>query len=211
MKLFKCARGVNTDYYVHISCAGMGAELIADMPEENSTQVGSEWENMLPSSLGDFAGGVGQAIANGVRAVTGTSAKAQFATTQTWVNSSPVEIPLSLSFVAVDDAYEDVVAPIRFLEKLTMPTAAGGILYAPGPAPSATNFVSSMFGYDQSNEVSVVIGKLVRLTSAIVISASSTFSSRLSNAGYPIQGRCDLQIRSSQVLSRDEWAIITGT
>jgi hypothetical protein len=116
-----------------------------------------------------------------------------------------------LAFAAVDNAFEDVVAPIRFLEKLTMPTKSAGILYAPGPAPGLINAAEGLFGYSSSNEVSVVIGRLIRLPSAIVISASSTFSSRLSDDGWPIQGRCDLSIRTAQVLSRDEWGQITST
>lgn len=194
---YKCARSKNVNYHVQIVCAGMGTELIADMPEEVSTQVGSEWEALLPSAISD----VSRVFDSVGKAVAGTGAVLQYNTQQVWVNSSPIEIPLSLTFEAETSGFQDVVKPIRFLEKLTMPSMwAGGILISPGP---------NMAG--GGKEVRVVIGKLLTLPSAIIISAAGSFSSRLASDGYPISGKCDITIRTDRVLSREEWALYTGT
>lgn len=195
---YSCARSTNTNYHVQIACAGMGIELIADMPEEVTTQVGSEWEAMLPSAIADVA----RIFESGGKVIAGTGAVIQTNTQQIWVNSSPIEIPLTLTFEAETSGFQDVVKPIRFLEKLTMPTIAfgGTTLLSPGPNRTGGGM-----------EVRVVIGKLLRLESAILVSAAGSFSSRMAADGYPISGRCDLTIRTDRVLSREQWAEYTGT
>jgi hypothetical protein len=76
----------------------------------------------------------------------------------------------------------------------------GSVLISPGPNTTGGGL-----------EVRVVIGKLITLNSAIVVSAAGSMSSRLAEDGYPISGRCDLTIRTDRVLSRDDWARYTGT
>jgi hypothetical protein len=186
-----CAKATNKNYHVIIRCPGQGVEITADMPEEVATAVGSEWENKLPSSLADFSAGLNSAAKN----ILGTSAQLQYATEQVWVNSSPIELPLTLVFDAVDKGgYEEVIRPIRVLESLTMPMIGwGGILYAPGP------------GSGNSLGCIVQVGRQMQVPDMILISAQSSFSSRLDSKGHPIAGRIDCVFRTNRVIDRDTW------
>lgn len=206
-KQYLSALTQNPDYLVHIKCAGMGLEIVADMPEEVTTAVGSEWEAILPSAVGDYSDLVGK-----VAKVSGNNAVASALTKQVWVNSSPIEFPISLLFKATSDPKNEVVDPMRVLEMLAMPAtyggilsgaanAVGGLLVSPGPNRG------KVAGGDLSLEL--IVGKQLHFDSCIIVNVSSTFSSRLHN-GYPIAGRSDITFRSDHVLSREEWAIITS-
>ena len=195
-----CSKSTNPNYHVHIKCPGMKLEIIADMPEETTTAVGSEWEAMLPSSIMDLVAAAGGAL----KGLAGTNLVSQDLSLQVWVNSSPVEIPLTLQFAANADAYREVVKPMRELEKLAMPALGwGGFLYSPGP-----NRGSIAGG---SMEVELYIGNLLVIPSVILTSVSSTFSSRLDAKGFPIAGRSDLTFRTDRVLSREQWSEMTNT
>lgn len=195
-KTFNCAKTDNQNYHVHIKCPGSNFEVIADIAEDFATAVGSEWEALLPNSVGDIPA-VGGLLHGIGKTVLGTSALLQYFSQQVWVNSSPIEIPISLSFKADKDSFEEVVAPCRALEALVMPNMVGGILYSPGPS------VGGVIGGALS--VDLIVGRQLHLTDVIVVNASTTTSSRLDSRGLPTSARCDLTIRSNRTLSRDEW------
>ncbi|QXV74096.1 hypothetical protein [Rhizobium phage RHEph12] len=200
---FECVKGKNPDYWVHITAPGRGFEIVAEMPEETTTAVGSEWEARLPSSIGDLPA-VGGFLAAGGKLI-GTNAVLQGLTKQVWVNSSPVEIPISLQFDMYKDALEDVYRPMRSLELLVMPNMGpGGLLYAPGP----TGFASEFFGGSLS--CNLTIGKLMTIPNVIAVNVSSTFASRLDARGYPTSGRSDITFRTDRTYTADEWAQVTG-
>lgn len=203
LRKFECVKGKNQDYWVHISAPGRGFEIIADIPEELTTAVGSEWEARLPSSIGDLP--VIGGLLTGAGKLVGTNAVIQGLTKQVWVNSSPVEIPITLSFDMYKDALEDVYRPMRALEMLVMPNLGpGGLLYAPGP----TGFASDFFGGSLACNLS--IGKMLTIPNVIPVNVSSTFSSRLDARGYPIAGRSDITFRTDRTYTADEWATVTG-
>ena len=187
MQTYNSSRAQNDNYRVIITCAGV--EIIADIPEEFSTAVGSEWENRLPSTLPSLLEGFAKAVA-------GSSAQIQAATQQVWVNSSPIELPVSLIFDAIEDPFREVVEPIRLLESWAMPEIAAGFLHAPGPP---------IWGSSRDYGCSVRVGRQFWLPDMVLISAQSTMSTRLDAKGDPIAGRIDCTFRSSRVLSRDEW------
>ncbi len=199
LQTYNCAKTALPNYWLHVRCAGIGVEIIADMPEEFSTSVTSEWESLMPSNLGAL---FGQAAENVGKAAFGTGAVAQKLSEQIWVNSSPLEIALTMLFDAKNDAYRDVVAPMRLLEMMAMPAESNGILYSPGPNRGGAA------GGDLSTQITV--GRQFVLTEAIITSVSCTTSSRLDEKGYPIAGRAEINVRSSVVLSRANWASITG-
>lgn len=201
---FKSVKGKNPNYFVHITCDSLGLEILADLPEEFTTAVGSEYESLLPSHLSNYFGRYAAAFEATSKVVGGTSSLSQALSQQIWVNSSPIELTLSLQFDAQSDPLKEVVYPMRALEMLVMPTKKGGILYSPGPNRGA------LLG--GSTEINVTIGNhLLVIPNAIFISVSSTMDSRMTAEGYPISGKSDVQIRSSVVLSREDWAAMTGT
>lgn len=186
-----CAKSKSDNYKVVIR--SQGYEIVADMPEEFTTAVGSDWENRLPNSLNSIEGLL--------KAGAGTSATVQITTQQVWVNSSPVEIPITLVFDAVEDAYQEVVKPIRILESMAMPDYVGGFLYAPGPSlwRSGADYGCELF-----------IGRQFHMNNMILVSVSASLATRLDEKGYPIAGRVDCTFRTPKVLSKSEWLEATG-
>lgn len=199
--VIKAAKGTNPDYFIHIKCPTKNVNIIADLPEQVSIAVASDWENRLASStLGDFVAAAPSSV--------GTNAAVQFATEQLWMNTSPIDIPVSLLFDAETNAFNEVHKPMTLLESLTLPTSLGnGILVTPGPTVS--NSVSSINGYS-GNPVSITIGRQITLSSCIVVSVSNTYDSKLAADGYPISGQSEITIRTPKVLSADEWLAIRG-
>ena len=186
------AKSKNQNDWVIIQCAGI--EIVADMPEEVTTAVGSEWESRLPSALP----GVADIAA---KTFLGSSPQIAAATQQVWVNSSPVEIPISLAFDAVTDAFEEVVKPARILESLAMPRYANGFLFAPGP---------SIAGSGEDYGCELRIGRQFNQRGMILTSAQVSMSSRLEERGYPIAARVDCTFRTPRVMTNEEWLIATG-
>lgn len=200
-RTFDSSKSRNEHYWVRIKCSPMKVEIIADMPEETQTAVGSEWEGLLPASLGQ-AGNIGNLLEAVGKGAFGSGVQAQNLTQQIWVNSSPMEIPITLQFDAENDAFNDVYAPMRLLEMMAMPREWGGFLYSPG--------TNSGFGFGGDSGISVHIGRYLHVPRAIIVNVSSSFNSRLDAKGYPISGRSDLTIRTDRVLSAGNWAEMTG-
>lgn len=193
---YNTARTKNPNYLVRLYCPGQGVEIIADMPEETGTSLGSEWESWMAAN--------GNKMQDIAQLVTGSNLRWQEASKQAWSNSSPVEIPLELIFEAEKDARSEVYEPMRVLEMLALPsTGIGGLLQAPGPA--------GLISTGPSLEVSLFIGKTLEIPQGIIVSVSSTFSSRLTKEGYPISGRSSISYRTSFTPTRADWALWTKT
>lgn len=200
-KTYDSTKSQNQNYWVRIGCGAMGVEIIAEMPEEITSAVGSEWEALLPASLGSVPL-VGDALNFAAQSIGGSGVVLQGATQQIWVNSSPMELPLTLQFDIENDAREDVYAPMRLLEMMAMPNEAGGFLYSPG-----TN-LGALAGGDSS--ISLAVGQYLKIPRIIITSVQSQFSSRLDARGYPISGRSDITFRTDRVLSREDWRKMTS-
>lgn len=193
---FHSAKSTSPFYWIKVTIPDLGLEVIADMPEELQSAVGSEWEGLLPASLAD-AGAIGASANKISQILTGSGYVYQDNTKQTWVNSSPLEFSISLQFDADEDAFREVYAPIRILEMAALPSKnSGGFLFAPG--------ANGLFGTGSVTRLEV--GTLFTLDSCILIAAQGSMSARLDEKGYPISGRCDLTIRTDRVLSREDWA-----
>lgn len=198
---YDSAKGRNANYHVRIACTAFDVEIIADLPEELQTAVGSEWESRLPASLGAVPY-VGEAVETASKIVGGSGVVQQKLSQQIWVNSSPMEIPLELQFDAQNDAYNDVYVPMRLLEMMALPDGVGGFLYSPG-----TN--RGIAGVGEST-ISLHIGTMMYIPSIIITTVNSSFSSRLDYRGYPISGRSSVTFRTDRVVSRDEWKKYTN-
>jgi hypothetical protein len=191
---FMVAKSTNPNYLVHIKCAGLGIEIIADMPETTTYASASDYEQMFPASSGELSG-LGSSA---VQFFSGTSATLQYLTSQIWKNNSPIEIPVSLLFDATTSALKEVYTPMRILELLSMPTKdsyVGAFLVAPN---------------SNNNSMFLSIGKMFTMSNMLLVSVSNTYDTRLDKDGYPIAGQCELIFRTPKSLSRDEWAQAVG-
>ncbi len=188
-KQFIVAKGTNPNYLIHITDVNSGFELVADMPEQVSFSLSSEWEAKLPSSSSGMIGG------NVTGALSGSDTVIQQLTWQVWSGTTPVEIPITILFDAERSAFSEVYTPIRLLETLVLPELIGkAFMRAPGPTP-----------LNPTGGFNVKIGRMLSLYNCLMTSVSSTYDTRLDKDGYPISGQAEINIRTNRIYGRKEW------
>jgi len=116
-----------------------------------------------------------------------------------WSKTEPLNMSLTVGFY-IDkrnpDAYSQVYEPTIKLAHLTLPTddGVGGSLVAPGPT-----LISAIKGEKKGEGgkfISIEIGKILRIDSAIVTKAEPTFSNEVDSYGYPIWSKINLEFGS---------------
>lgn len=186
-----CVKGDNPNYYVDMNCQGHGVRIICEMPEQITGGITSDWESLLPYKLSNLLGGAIGSLANSFAVVP----QQQLTSFQSWMGTSPIELPLQLQFDAKEDAFEDVFKPIMTLKALGAPVnGSGGYLWAPGPVGFGNSVTGTGYGID------VRLGKMLFLKDCILRSANETFNTMLDERGYPISGEIELTFSSSYVL-----------
>lgn len=183
------SRGNNPNYMVRIDSTA-GISITADMPENVAFAISSSWEPRFGAGLNELNGMLDTALR-----VVGENVMIQEFSRLMWMNTTPVEIPLTLMFDTDTDAYEDVFKPMNALELLCLPDVHGALLTAPGP--SVTN--------PDRNKISIFIGRVWFFPSVVVTSVSSAYDSRMDARGYPISGQTDITFSTTQVMSKTDW------
>lgn len=103
------------------------------------------------------------------------------ASQQLWEGSEPIEIPLTLHFMARSDATKDVLEPARILQSFTVPKRGDyGFLYAPP-------------------RVDVQIGRILSLNDSIITSASIQWGTELDEKGVPTFAEVSVSVRSNVI------------
>lgn len=180
----------------------------ANVPEQISVSVHSDWQSRLPSTFGDISTGVQQALrAAGIVPAVITSGMFTFNfnpmvqafSFQSWIGTSPIEMDFQLQFNAYENAGWEVVGPMQALQSLVLPTvnnkyADYSILDAPGPSPA----------HPYDNRISIRIGRMFYINSCVIIQCRNTFDNRMDASGQAISGQCDLLIRTINTPSRDD-------
>ena len=119
-----------------------------------------------------------------------------------WTKTEPINMSVTIGFYmdkTNPNAYEQVYKPTIQLAHLTLPEEGGlgGSLIAPGPT-----IWSSLSGQKTGEDgklISIEVGKVLRLESAIVMKAEPTFSSEVDEqGGYPIWSKVSLEFGSIQ-------------
>jgi len=188
---FVNVKGSNPDYYIQVSCPGHNFDVITEMPEQLTSGVQSDWESRLPYRLADLFSQipiVGD-LADKAAAATGYSPELQELSFQTWMGTSPIEIPLQLHFDHYESPYRDVYQPIMLLKSAAFPINDGLLLQPPGPVRAGSG------GYG----VNVKLGRMILFQNCIIVSANETLETRLGEDGYPISGDLELTLRTSMV------------
>lgn len=186
------ARANNPNYFFEIRCPSAGFHLIADMPENINFTVSNAWEPRFSAGLGEI-NGIGDL---GIRIIGENILVDEFARLM-WMNTTPIEIPITLLFDAHEDAYRDVYMPMKRLEALAMPDLKGGLLFAPGP--SARN--------PERGKISITLGRSWYFESVVIVSISTAYDVRMSPAGYPISGQAEITFSTAKIMSRQEWSL----
>lgn len=198
MAEFICVKGSNPHYYIDISCPGHGVRVVTEMPEQLTLGVQADWESRLPYRLAEVFSNipvVGSIVDKGIAAF-GYGPQSQDLSFQTWMGTSPIEIPLQLHFDHKTSAFEDVYKPIVALQSLAQPINGSlGMLLPPGPIRGGSG------GYG----INIRIGRMMIFENCILSSANETFDARLGPDGYPIAGDLELTVRTSYVYGHKDF------
>lgn len=183
------AKSKNPNYLVRIESTS-GASIIADMPEQFALSFASTYEPRFPASVGGFAGPIDTASR-----LAGESILVQEFTSQMWMDTAPIEVPLELLFDAQTSAYKDVYQPMKMLEALSLPDVNGALLTSPAPS----------FANKNRNRISLFIGRAWYFESVILTAVNSTYDMRLGADGYPIAGQMSLTFSTGKVFGKQDW------
>lgn len=201
MATFNAAKGDEPNYQMLIACPGQNIEIIVDMPEQLTLATQSDWEAIMSASLaGAVDSGIG-AIDSLWKGLVGVAAKPfnvqhKALTTQIWLGTAPIEIPLQIQFNAKTDATQDVFKPMAALTSLVLPNnGMGGLLLPPGPL---------LGGFLGGYGVTVRIGRILVFQECIITSCQTTYDTRLDKSGIPISGEAEITIRTSTVIGRTD-------
>lgn len=205
MRTYICTKPDNTNanYAVKIGCQSQGVEIIAEMPEQLSFGVQSDWESRLPSTLSSLLGSIpliGGRLEQGQNLL-GLNRQFQDLSFQMWMGTSPIEIPLTLQFDAEESALNDVYRPIQALASMALPSQRGGYLIAPGPIRG---------GNGDDNAVTLNIGRMFTFLDCIMVSCEQTLDSRLDEDGYAIAGTANITLRTGMVYGKTDWLKAAG-
>jgi hypothetical protein len=147
------------DYVLNIVRVGDGSRrninVRAMLPEDFTFDLGSNWDTPFAENLvkGDKTNLVAQML--------GMKFATQATSANFWTGSAPVEWSFPL-IITAETGYNDVLAPVRDLIELSVPTVEGGFFQAPGPrfharkvagdlVQSTKNLVTGKTTLDNSN------------------------------------------------------------
>ena len=217
-------------YRVEISGSARGREgsgrlqVLAQTPEEIGIQIDNEWDayianGEIPLPIGRSGGalGAGTTLAEFGARATGLTRSNQGLTSQVWRGTSPLEIQLPLLLNARENAYQDVVVPIKNLIQLASPfrigagsvlgeysSIFGNIIHAPGPT-----ILDVIQGSGRGN-ISLTIGRLLSIPSVVITSLQFDIKNRMTRQGYPVEADVNVVLRTHYTYLREDYDAIFG-
>lgn len=183
------SRGRNPNYFVNIRSTA-GLSVTADMPEQFNLAISNSWEPRFSAGLNELAGGL-----DTMTRLIGENIMIEEFSRMMWMNTSPIEIPITLLFDTERNAFEDVYKPMKSLETLWLPDRQGAFLTAPGPSVANPN----------RNKTSVFIGRAWFFPSVVPVSISTSYDMRLDSSGFPISGQAEITFSTDKVLAKADW------
>jgi hypothetical protein len=184
-------------------------------------KTGSSWIQIIPPSMLE---GLNQI--NSMTGALGFSLYQKFFSRRIWNGSKPLEIRLPMKFVAVNDAFQDVVSPVQRLLKMTLPRRGAMILpdqisaantwlkpanlsipqtqmlIPPGPDP----FTEVGLGGKQltGDRIDIYFGKIACFRNVIISDVAATFDSRIDVNGKPIAADVDISFQTYEMYTAED-------
>ncbi|NNK83724.1 MAG: hypothetical protein HKO92_11425 [Flavobacteriaceae bacterium] len=189
-------RYFSPNFLVLISSSANDSRVVARLPEELQMQLASEWDTPLVGSTPGW-------LEIGAQELLGKSFRTQFASSQVWSGSSPIEITLPLEFYAESNPKTEVISPIVELAKMALPrkSGEGGQFIPPGPR---------IFGLREqtgNDFISIEIGNFLIFTKVIITQVNPTFVTRdMTKLGLPLKASCEVTFRTMFSLSGGDFA-----
>lgn len=193
-------------YYIVIISSSIYGTVQAWLPEQIVLEIASHWGFVVATE--DLSAGASWFFSGLSGGVVPT---AQYLTAQAWRGSTPLNLDLNLSFFATEDAYKEVIEPIKKLIKMTLPRRqSDGSIFLIPPGPKATpgwleNFLSGFrVAKGEEDLINVYIGNFIRLKGVFISSVAPSFKGRLTAAvvgtdipaGLPTEGECKVSFRT---------------
>lgn len=202
---------ISSHYILSIASSKHG-NVKARLPEKISIALSSDWKSALDNN--DAAGSI---TAGAVQEIFGKSTTVQKFSAQIWSGNSPIELTLPLEFRAgyepgsvsktasSEDAYKDVIAPIKRLYKMCLPRGSTGLMEPPGPRifnKDDTSLLSKR--KDNGDSIIIKIGNFLVFQKVIVTAVSAEFDGQMSQDGFPMSARAEVTFRTMYSLVTSE-------
>ena len=199
---------------------GQELQVIAQTPEEIGLQIDNEWEswiangevpgtNLLQSRvLSRLATGIGV-----LGTASGITRSVQGLTSQIWRGTTPLEIQLPLLLNARENAFTDVVVPIRNLIQLASPYRIGvgegetifnNLIHAPGPT------LFDVTSNNPNTAIRLEIGRIISIPSVVITSIQADIPNRYTAQGHPIEANLNVSLRTHYTYLREDYNQIFG-
>jgi len=219
-------KGVPPEYLVRIVSYRNKAVVVGVLQEDISMRVESRWDYILPSSILDPANRAVQLVSGGRWSVI-TKATSR----RLWQGSSPLQLSLNLKFEAVNNPYEEVVQPCKFLQAMALPSnvkiseragtiigaklksMGGNFLSPPGPTPFTTKGLLTkdntrsisdiVKGLESGDLIKVDLGRFLSFWNVIVKEVSPVFSTKFSRSGDPISASVNIIFESYEMMTTE--------
>jgi hypothetical protein len=183
------------------------ARVWAVLQDEVKLSTGSNWEGFDDLQ----APGLGSELKNAAESaaqIFGKSLKTTWSTRRMWKGTEPVSLTLSLKFEAMDDAFNEVVAPCMKLQSMSLPSDTGmaGFLAPPGPSP----FKLGKSGINKGEEITIYIGMYLIFKSVIIKDVQITMGNKIDKSGNPISAQAFVTFQTYEILTKQALETVYG-
>lgn len=154
-------------------------------------------------------GGMFEKVGSMIQAADQMTSVTTFSSTQIWEGNRPHSFNLVLSFYALDDAYKEVMEPLKELEKMMGPDIADGDLDKDKKNlwTSAKEFLKSATpGGRIPLPVVLNIGRRMLIPDCVIESISIPLDGPRTAEGYIVKADATLSIATKVMLNRDKIA-----
>ena len=164
-----------------------------------SRSLTAKWDAPLEQTNAGSDGTVEKA-AGAAQALSGNTSITTFSTTQIWGGNSPLKFNLVLDFFALDNAAEQVMKPIQWLEQFASPDVKGVSPF------DISSLVSSKSALGRiPNRVTINIGRKMIIPECVIESVSTPIDKERDKSGNLIRAQVTLDIQTLTMLNRDSF------
>ena len=165
-----------------------------------SRALQANWNSPFEQST---LGGMFEKVGGLLQATTGATSVTTLSSTQVWEGNRPHTFNLTLSFYAIDDAFLEVMEPLRELEKMMGPDISAG---KEGDGPVMSFLKSATPSGRIPRPVILNIGRRMMIPNCVIESMSVPLDTERTKEGYLVRAEATLSVSTKVMLNRDNIA-----